>query len=83
MRKPVFGFPTQSDTYQAVQPQKMARGSKFQISMIEGLYYLCIENKGLVTLQLICAFVFSDAKSKFSHEVAHIILFISPLNHRL
>ena len=29
-----------------VQPQKMARGLKFLIKVVEGLYYLCSENKG-------------------------------------
>ena len=42
-RKPVFGV---SDTNQAVQLQKMARGLKFLISKVEGLYYLCSESKG-------------------------------------
>ena len=47
MRKPVFGgFPTWSDTNQAVQPQKMARGLKFRISVVEELYYPYSENKG-------------------------------------
>ena len=31
MRKPTFWFPTWSDTNQAVQSQKMAKGLKFQI----------------------------------------------------
>ena len=31
MRKPTFWFPTWSDTNQAVQLQRMARGLKFQI----------------------------------------------------
>ena len=31
MRKPTFWFPTWSDTNQAVQPQKIVRGLKFQI----------------------------------------------------
>ena len=31
MRKPTFWFPTRSDTNQAVQLQKMARGLKFRI----------------------------------------------------
>ena len=31
MRKPTFWFPTWSDTNQAVQLQKMARGLKFRI----------------------------------------------------
>ena len=46
MRKPVFEFPTWSDTNGAVQPQKIARGLKFQIKVVEGLYYTCSENKG-------------------------------------
>ena len=39
-------FPTRSDTNQAVQPQKIARGLKFHIYEAEGLYYLRSENKG-------------------------------------
>ena len=46
MRKPTFLFSTFSDTNQAVQLQKIARGLKFQIWKVEGLYYLCSENKG-------------------------------------
>ena len=46
MRKQTFWFPTWSDTNQAVQLQKMARGLKFRIKKVEGLYYLCSENKG-------------------------------------
>ena len=40
------GFPTKSDTNRAVQPQKMARGLKFRIEVVEGLYYPFSENKG-------------------------------------
>ena len=46
MRKPTFWFPTWSNTNQAVQLQKMDRGLKFRFQKIEGLYYLCSENKG-------------------------------------
>ena len=46
MRKPTFWFPTWSDTNQAVQLQKMARGLKFRTLKVEGLYFLCSENKG-------------------------------------
>ena len=46
MRKPTFWFPTWSDTNQAVQSHKMARSLKFRIKKVEGLYYLCSENKG-------------------------------------
>ena len=46
MRKPMFWFPTWSDTNQAMQLKKMARGLKFRIKKVEGSYYLCSENKG-------------------------------------
>ena len=45
MRKPTFWFPTWSDTNQAVQLQKMARGLKLRIRKVEGLYYLYSESK--------------------------------------
>ena len=35
-----------SDTNRAVQSQKIARGLKFRFKKVEGLYYLCSENKG-------------------------------------
>ena len=41
MRKSVFRV---SDTNRTVQPQKIARGLKFWISEVEGLYYLCCRN---------------------------------------
>ena len=41
-----MGFPTRSDTNQAVQPHKMARGLKIWIEEVEELYYPCSENKG-------------------------------------
>ena len=40
------GFPTRSDTNQAIQPQKMARSLKFWIKKGKGLYYPCSETKG-------------------------------------
>ena len=46
MRKPTFWFRTMSDTNQAVQLQKMARGLKFWILKLEALCYQCSENKG-------------------------------------
>ena len=45
MRKPTFRFRTWSDTNKTVQLQKMARGLKFQVKKVEGLHYLCSENK--------------------------------------
>ena len=49
MRKTTFWFPTWRDTNQAVQLQKMARGLKFRIRKVpvEGLCYICCENKGV------------------------------------
>ena len=46
MRKPTFWFPTWSDTNQAVQLHKMARGLKFRTQKEGDWYYLCSENKG-------------------------------------
>ena len=34
-----------------MQPQKTARGLKFRILEVGGLYYLCSENKGAVQLR--------------------------------
>ena len=39
-------FPNRSDTNQAVQSQKQARGSKFWPEVEEELYYPSSENKG-------------------------------------
>ena len=64
-------FLTWSDTNQAVQLQKMVRGLKFRIKVVEGLYYPCSENKGADQLR---AFVFAYAKSRFSHDAAHAVL---------
>ena len=65
------GFPTRCHTEQAVEPHKIATGLKFCIKEVEGLYYLCSENKGAdLTAKLICVFVFAMAKSQFSHNEA-------------
>ena len=42
MRKQTFWFLTWSDTNQAVQLQNL----KFRFKKVEGLYYICSENKG-------------------------------------
>ena len=73
------GFPSRSDTNQAVQLQKMARGLKFRFKKVEGLYYLCKKTKALisfmVTAKLICVFVFAYAKICFFHDPAHLRLY--------
>ena len=79
-------FPTRSDTNQAVESQKMARGLKIQIYIEEGSYLAIYVAKTKVlisftiTSKLICAFVFAYAKCWLSHDVAHfsihLLLFI-------
>ena len=71
--KTCLGFSTRSGTNRAVRPHKIARDLKFLIREEEGLYCLCSENKGVDQLhgyQLIWAFVFANAKSRFSHDTA-------------
>ena len=51
------GFPTWSDTNQAVQPQKVARGLKFRTDEVEGLCYLIYVEKTMALIS--CAPLFS------------------------
>ena len=46
----------------------MARGLKFRIYVVHGSYYTYSENKGAVTVQLICVFVL---QSVFSQQGSH------------
>ena len=50
-----LGFMTRYDTNRAAHPQKMARGLNFGIYEVEGLHYLCSENKGADQLRGYCA----------------------------
>ena len=76
MRKPTFWFPTWSNTNQAVHLQKMARGLKFRINEVEGLYYPCSENKGADQLrgysEADLRLCFRICKCWFSHDAAHL-----------
>ena len=69
------GFSTKYDTNLSVKPQKMARDLKFRFRKYVFLAYT--KTKALisfaVTAQLICVFVFAYAKSRFSHDRAHMI----------
>ena len=60
---------TRSDTNCVVQPQKMARSLNFQLYEVEGCTIYIATRKALiscvVTAQLICAFVFTYAESRF------------------
>ena len=65
-RKLVFGPPPDPDKNRAVQPQKMAKGLKFQIKEEEDCTIYVAKPKALIsctgTVQLICAFVFAYTK---------------------
>ena len=78
MRKPTFWFQTRSDTNQAVQLQKVARGLKFWFKEVEGLFYLCSENKGADQLrgyrEADLRLFFAYAKCWFSHDTAHLMI---------
>ena len=56
-----------SDTSRHVQSQKKAR----MVQAEEEMYYPSSENKGSVTAQLICAFVFANAIIRFSRDASH------------
>ena len=75
MRKPVFVV---SDTNQAEQSLNMARDLKFRIERYCTI--LVAKTKAqisfTVTAKLICVFVFAYAKSRFSHDAAHIYLLV-------
>ena len=61
----------------------MARGSKFRIKEVEGLYYLCSKNKDTVQLCGYCAvdrrLFFAYAKSRFSLDPAQMIIKLLPV----
>ena len=50
----------------------MARGLKFRIKKLEGLFYLCSENKGADQPRSYRYFVFANAKGLFSHDAVHM-----------
>ena len=73
-RKPVFWV---SDQVRALKPQTMARALDFLIREVEGLYSYFeatskVRTSCAVTKQLICAFVFSNAKTGFTRDAAHL-----------
>ena len=74
----LFGFPTRSETYWAVQSKKMGGSLNIWVQEVERLYYLCIKNIGADqlhgqlhsnhaadTVQLIYAFVLAYQKAGF------------------
>ena len=64
----------------------MARGLKFGFRKQKDCTIYVAKTKALiscaVTTQLICVFVFAFAKSRFSHNEAHIIIYINRHNRR-
>ena len=72
MRKPAFRFSTRTDTNQAVQSQKMARGLKFRFKKVQELYYLhvCSENKGADQLR-----GYREADLRLCFRICKILVF--------
>ena len=79
MRKPVLRV---SDQVRH-KPQNMARGLKISDLGRRGIV-LSMKTKALICcmaiMQLICTFVFAYVKSRFSHDVSHIMHYIEHYN---
>ena len=57
----------------------MAKGLKFRIKEVDGLYYLRVAKTNAlisctVTVQLISVFVFAYKESRFSYDAAHMYI---------
>ena len=76
MRKPTSWFPTWSDTNQALQLQKMARGLKFLIKEVEGLYYICCENKGADQLRADQLHGYREADLRLCFRICKTLIFL-------
>ena len=78
------GFPTRSDTDWPVQSQKKSRSLDFGFKKKINCTIRVAKTKVLisfaVTEMLICAFVFAQAKIRFSHDAAHICLLFYPVD---
>ena len=74
VRKPVFGFTSRSDINRVAPLLNMARGLKLWIYEVEGLYYLCSENKDADQLprSWSASLFFAHAKIRFSHIAVNI-----------
>ena len=74
------GFPTRSDTNRTMLSQKMTGGLKSRVKEVQGLYYLCSENKCADQLRGYRAadlrLFFAYAKSRFSHDAAHLVFLL-------
>ena len=70
VRKPTNWFPTWSDKKQTVQLHKMAKGLKFRIKEVEGLYYLCSENQGADQLR-----GHREADLRFCFHICRMLVF--------
>ena len=76
MTKPVFGAPDQVRHNPAVQTQKMVRGLKFRIKVVEGLYFPYSENTGADQLRSYCA---ADLRLCFRIVCKKAVFFITRL----
>ena len=78
MRKPVFGVSDQVGYKLGCTVTEDGKSLEILDLEVEGLYYLRSGKKALISCtlstQLICTFVFEFAKSRFSHDWAHMIV---------
>ena len=74
MKKPVFGFPTSSNTNRTVILRRWLGASNFGFKTYRDCSIYVLKTKALiscaVTEQLICDFNLAYAKSRLSHDVA-------------
>ena len=75
MRKPIFAVSEQVRQKRPVQLQKMNIGLKCLIQEVEGLSYLCRENKGAHLLRVHLA---ADKHLCFRYIVRTILYFSNP-----
>ena len=70
------GFPTSSDTNQAVRLQKIVAGLNFLIRKYRDCTIYVVKTKALIscraTAQLVWAFVLAYARSRFFHDAAQM-----------
>ena len=73
-RKSVFRVSDQARHKQSFTAKEDGLSLEFGVVGNRGIYYLCSENKNnyLRTVQVIYAFVFACAKSRFSDDTAYI-----------
>ena len=78
MRKPTIWVPTRSDKISPVQAQKKARGWKFGILKVEGLYYPSSENNGADQLR-----GYREADLRLCFRICRLLVFPSGGSYKM